>query len=158
MWTGWPTNVSFQKKFCNIIEILITKIFNIQYLPHLWSTNFQIIFVKSFSLRAFQKYQEHGQIRLWYLVLTQMKFEWNFCSIFNNFSTVGWNIMKPLSTHQGGRGVGGKWFGRFPHDKQTKQTTSVVVDRFPITTITLNWITISLKIAKQCTFVLLRTF
>jgi hypothetical protein len=71
---------------------------------------------------AFQDYQEHAQICLWYLVLTQMKFEWKTCSIFNNFSTVGWNIMKPLSTHQGGEVQGGSGFGDFHMtNKQNKE-------------------------------------
>jgi hypothetical protein len=45
------------------MEISITKITQTQYLTHLKSKNFQITFIESCSLRAFQEiYQESAQI------------------------------------------------------------------------------------------------
>jgi hypothetical protein len=42
----------------------MTKLFKIQYLSHIRSKNFQIAFTKSYSMIAFQEYEERTQIPL----------------------------------------------------------------------------------------------
>jgi hypothetical protein len=49
----------------------MTKI--IQYLPQLESKTYEIVFIKSFSSRGFQKFQKHTQISLKTLTFTLLK-------------------------------------------------------------------------------------
>ncbi len=62
---GWPkcklvTQSIFPSNIiiCNLIELLMTKLLKIQYLPHLKFKIFQISFIESYSLRVIQKYEK----------------------------------------------------------------------------------------------------
>jgi hypothetical protein len=65
-WTNYSTNFSFQNHFCNLIKFSMKKNskFNISFTLGL--IFFQIIFIKSYSLRAFQQYQEHATPKFHY--------------------------------------------------------------------------------------------
>lgn len=58
---NWSSNWIFPLKtiFCNFQW---QKLVQIQYLPHLMSLFFKIVFIKSYSLKAFQPYQEFAQL------------------------------------------------------------------------------------------------
>jgi hypothetical protein len=45
------------------------KLLKIQYLSHIGSKSLQITFIKSYSLRAFQQYEDGTQIPLQFLVV-----------------------------------------------------------------------------------------
>jgi hypothetical protein len=73
-----------------------------QYLLHLSSKNCEIHSIKSYSLRAFEQYQECPQITIQFLVLILFNFHWENNSIINNFHIVAPNCLKPnqcTSTH-----------------------------------------------------------
>jgi hypothetical protein len=69
------------------------KLLKLQYLLHLRSKIIQINLIKSYSLRAFQQYQECIQIPLYFFNFDLNEFSVKFCLIFNNFSITGYNIM-----------------------------------------------------------------
>jgi hypothetical protein len=70
------------------------KLLKNQYLPHLKYNFFEITFIKPYSSRAVQKYQECPN-SLINFCFDLNEFSMIFFSIFNNFSTIDWNIMKP---------------------------------------------------------------
>ncbi len=75
----------FKIFFFNLMEFSVKKLLKIQYLLHPRSKNFQIIFSKSYSLRAFQWYQTHAQIFLYFFSFDLNELSMKNCSIFNLF-------------------------------------------------------------------------
>jgi len=70
VWTGYPTIFSFQNQFLKIkLNFQWQNLFKIQYLLDFKSKNSQNTFIKSYSIKAFQKYQDYTQIPLKFLVL-----------------------------------------------------------------------------------------
>jgi len=93
MWIHCRTNVSFQNYLLDLIKFSMTNTSqNSIFLIHLKFKDFQIIVIRSYSLRS---YQESAKILLSFFVLIWMKFECKTCSISHNFSTISPNIMKP---------------------------------------------------------------
>jgi hypothetical protein len=121
----FPTKTLF---YFNLI--FIKKLLKNQYLPHLKSKKFEIAFIKPYSSRASQKYQVCPN-SLINFCFDLNEFSMNFFSIFINFSTIDWNIMKPTQytrthwehwEHSRNTNIAKwkPWFGRYQHDKQNK--------------------------------------
>jgi hypothetical protein len=91
-----PTNFSFQNPFFAIqLNFQWQRLLKTQHLLLFKSTNFQTTFIKTYSSKAFKEYQHCCQDPLSFLVLILTNFQWKNCSVFNNFSTITWNSMKP---------------------------------------------------------------
>jgi hypothetical protein len=81
------------------------RLLKILYLVHLRFNFLKIVFLKSYSLRStFQQYEKIRPISLKLSVLILLDFQWQICSIFNNFCIIGLNITKSprcIPTHKG---------------------------------------------------------
>ncbi len=78
--------------FCKLFKFSATKGTKNQYLPYL---SFEINFIKSESLRAFQQHQEHSQIPIKFSFFILFSFHWKNGSIINSFHIVAPNSLKP---------------------------------------------------------------
>jgi hypothetical protein len=90
VWIGCASIFSYQNHFFNLNEFSVTKIIQIQYLPYLRPTIFQI----SFNKPCFQGLSRTTKNMPKFSYKNSFLFKWNFnenCSIFNNVFKTLWN-------------------------------------------------------------------
>jgi hypothetical protein len=102
MWTHWGPNRFFlPNPIC--LNFQQQNPLKNQYLPHLSSEIYEMNFIKSDLLRAFQQYHEHPQIPIEFSFFILFNFHWKNGSITNSFHTIAPNSLKPswcTLTHQ----------------------------------------------------------